>query len=115
MPFSAPAELDDIGCTQLMKPEKNLVNTTIIPSVIEKHTLPDFFYKPFSVSHYYRTVTAGNSVFLYNRTVRRGVLDWTVAVARLLCDVDHAMLCDTTQRAYRRDTLSLTASCVDRP
>ena len=26
----------------------------------------------FSVSHYYRTVTAGNSVFLYNRTVRRG-------------------------------------------
>ena len=48
------------------------------PSVIEKHTLPDFFHKPFSVCHYYRTVTAGNSVFLYNRTVRRGVLDWTV-------------------------------------
>ena len=86
------------------------MNTTIMPSVIEKHTLPDFFYKPFSVSHYYRTVTAGNSVFLYNRTVRRGVLDWTVAVDRLLCDVDNAMLCDTTQRAYRRDTLSLTAA-----
>ena len=57
-------------CRELLSHEDRFflqhVLLIIMPSVIEKHTLPDFFYKPFSVSHYYRTVTAGNSVFLYN-------------------------------------------------